>query len=217
VVFRALREDEIVTTDHLFTLELSVNPAVALFHPGRIPGDVEVEKIGTVVLKVDPLTSGICRDQDPKWIKSGGCVERLLDLVQPPAAGATLVCSDSLFGAICRTQGGFELPAQVSLGLDELREDEKAAILPGSVGIEHVLSNPRDQNLFEPRIGLAASLVSDGTHPIQHRSFVIRGAPAAGASASECRYRSSEIRREFIVRQFGAVVIGVRRVEFLKR
>ncbi len=51
-IFRALLVYEVVAEDHVFGLELAVDPAVALLHAAGVPGHVEMEEIPAVGLEV---------------------------------------------------------------------------------------------------------------------------------------------------------------------
>ena len=146
MVFGALSEDEVMATYDLFALELAVNAAVALLHAGRVPGDIEMEEVGAVVLEVHAFAGRVRSDKNPQGLEIRGGVEGLLDLVEASAAGSALIRGDALLGAVGIGEGGFELLAQVCLSFRELREYEDAAVVPCAVGIEEILSNPRDKS-----------------------------------------------------------------------
>ena len=50
-----------------FLLPVPINPPVTLLHHVRIPGNLDVDEVVAVVLKVDPLGSGISCKQNAHW------------------------------------------------------------------------------------------------------------------------------------------------------
>lgn len=86
-VLLALGEDEVVAAHLRSALELPVDAAVALLHAARVPGDVEVEEVGAVVLQVAALAGGVRGDEDAQRVLPRVLVEGALDLLALPVVG----------------------------------------------------------------------------------------------------------------------------------
>ena len=57
--------DEVMDQDFRVALPVTIDAAVALLHPVRIPGDLVVNEARTVILQINPLGRRICGDQNP--------------------------------------------------------------------------------------------------------------------------------------------------------
>ena len=65
-VFRALQIDEVAAKNLRCRLELAINTAVALLEARGVPGQIEVNKVVTLLLKVDALACRVSANQDSK-------------------------------------------------------------------------------------------------------------------------------------------------------
>src|ERR1035438_3558679 len=220
MVFGALRENEVVAANDVFALKLAVNASVALLHSGRIPGDVEMEKIRAVVLEVNAFAGGVCGDQNAQWVKVGRGIEGLFDFVESATAGTTLVCGDAFFGTISVGEGGFELLAQIRLGFCELSKDQDPAAVPVSVGIEEVLANPGDETLFgigQSGVGLAACLAGDLGHAVKNSGLFLGGLLRTFGALRCAGDGLFDAFGDFFFWAVCAVVIGVGSIDFSEK
>ena len=80
-VLDPLEVDEVVAVDLGAGLELAVDPAVALLHPARVPGDVDVEEVVAMRLEVQALAGRVGGDQDADGVELRVGVEGPLDLL----------------------------------------------------------------------------------------------------------------------------------------
>ena len=173
-----LRQHEVVAIDLAGRLQLAVDPAVALLDAARVPGQVEMEEVGAVGLKVEALAGGIRGDEDAQGILHGVGIEAALDLFAPRTAGQTVDDLDTFFRPVRVFDGLFEhVPEMALRPLAVLREDEHAARVPTRRGASRgspperrqrralVLANPVD----EPAglgIGQVPALVRNLLHPL---------------------------------------------------
>ena len=135
--------DEVVDPHPLRLLAVPVDAAVALLQAVRVPGDLEVDHAGAVVLEVDALGGGVGGQQDADGTPLGVGLERRLDPLpvlrvhaavhrhQPVAAGEPLGGEDAL---------------QPVLGGPVLGEDDDPLVGPLAAGPD-VLVEPADQPL----------------------------------------------------------------------
>ena len=76
-----LAVEEVVTMDLGCTLQLAVDTPVALLHAAGVPGHVEVEEVGAVILEVHAFARGVGGDEDAQRMPSRVGVEGALDLL----------------------------------------------------------------------------------------------------------------------------------------
>src|SRR5439155_3228489 len=108
-VFRALMVEEVVTEDFRTRLELAIDAAVALLHPARVPGHIEVKEVMAMALEVEPLAGCVGRDQDADRMlpRVGG--EGALDLLALSRRRRPVIDGDPFRRAIGERDGGVEL------------------------------------------------------------------------------------------------------------
>ena len=73
--------EEVAAIDRRRRLKFAVDSAVALFEPGRVPGNVVVEQVEAVTLEIQALAGRVGRQQDPDRIDGGVGVEGFFDLL----------------------------------------------------------------------------------------------------------------------------------------
>ena len=77
-VLGPLLVDEVVAEDLRLWLELAVDAAVALLHAAWVPGDIEVEQVPAVGLKVQAFAGGIGGNQDTDRMFAGWALKACL-------------------------------------------------------------------------------------------------------------------------------------------
>ena len=129
-----------------------------------------------------------------------------------------MVGGNTLVGAVGVREGCFELLAEISLRLRKLREDEDTAVVPGTVGIEEVLSNPRDETFLRVgqtgvgerrRAWLAISAITSRS-AISSGRDLLRALGSAGCDGDGLLDALGDLAFGFV----GAFVIGVGSAEF---
>ena len=130
-VLDPLGEHEVMAAHFGSRLELSVDAAVPLLDSARIPGQVEMEEICAMRLKVQALACRIGRKQDAQRVLGGIGVEPTLDLLAPCAAGEAVDHLDPLVGAVSTLDRLLEDRFQIALSAFAiLRENKDAPIVP---------------------------------------------------------------------------------------
>ena len=177
-----------MAADALLALELPVDAAVPLLHAAGVPGDVEVEEVGAVVLEVDALAGRVGRDEDAERVVGRLGVERGLQLFARLVAEAAVEDGDALLDAdvggalaVDGGEGRAELLGEVAHGVGELGEDEEAAAVPGrrrgragrggGNGVEEVRADPLDEELGA-RAGSVAGFLGDGGHLVEEGALL---------------------------------------------
>src|ERR1700730_16774238 len=77
----ALLVAKISADDLLRGLELAVNAPIALFQPGRVPRQIEMNEVGAIGLKIDALPGRISADEDAQRLDIRVRVEGPFDLL----------------------------------------------------------------------------------------------------------------------------------------
>ena len=130
-VFGALRKHEVVAAHLRRGLELAIDTPVALLDAARIPGQVEVEEISAMRLKVESFTGSVSGDQDAQGVPRRIGIEAALDLLALRADGLPVDGLDAFLGKLGTGDRLFEHFTQVALGTDDvLRKDEHPPVVP---------------------------------------------------------------------------------------
>ena len=80
-VLLTLLEKEVAAPDGRRGLQLSVDPAIALFEPRRVPRQVDMDEVVAAGLKVDALTRRVGADENTQRVGRGISVEATLQLL----------------------------------------------------------------------------------------------------------------------------------------
>ncbi len=159
---------------HRRRLKLSVDAAVPLFEPTRIPGKVDVEEAVAVRLEIDALAGGVGGHENAKRVLLRMLVEGALDGLTFVRGRGTVVDRDAKLGEMGFRNRGAQHLDQVTLGVVVLREDQEPQVVPRGIGLRgplaglghagtHLAADPVDHEA-DPRIGQAAALVSHDLH-----------------------------------------------------
>src|SRR5262249_5027388 len=97
---------EIAAVNNRLRLELAIDTAIALLQSAGIPGQVEVEKVVAMALKVEPLTGRVGADQDTNGVFVGIAIEGVLQIFTPVRRRGTREGGDPCIGPISMRQGG---------------------------------------------------------------------------------------------------------------
>ena len=81
VFIASVTTEEVEASDDALCLTEAVDAAVALLHAAGIPRGLEVDQSGARLLEVEPLTGGICGEQEAWSVGSGEVVNGLTSLV----------------------------------------------------------------------------------------------------------------------------------------
>src|SRR5690606_17225860 len=104
---------------------------IALLDAARIPGKVEVEEVGAVRLKVQPLARGVGGEQDAQRVPGRVGIEAALDLLAAGAAGEPVDHLDTLVGSVRALDGLPENFLQVPLrAFSIFGKNQDAAVSP---------------------------------------------------------------------------------------
>lgn len=160
-VLAPLRIDEVAAMHLGRGLEFAIDPAVALFQHGWVPGQIEMEQVATPGLKVYALTRGIGAQQDPQLVLVGVGVEPALQILTPigrcyPGEGSDAVIWRQV---VEQLQQAALQPEPRRL---PLCEDHQAALVPATVG-GGVGPDPIGQ-LKHACVGVARSVSGQGQH-----------------------------------------------------
>jgi hypothetical protein len=107
-------------------LEGAIDPTVALLHPPRVPGQIEVEEICTLGLEVHAFARRVGANEDADRMPP--VVERLLDLLPIFLGHPAVQGEDAPLGSLGAGERRFELVNEVILGVGVLGEDEQGAL-----------------------------------------------------------------------------------------
>ena len=94
-----------MAADFVGWLQLAVDAAIALLNPTGVPGQIKMEKVGAVRLKVQPLAGGVCGEQNAQRVFSRVGVKSALDLLAIGALREAVDHLNALFGAIGTLNG----------------------------------------------------------------------------------------------------------------
>ena len=159
-------------------LAVAVNAAVALLHPVRVPGDLEVHQAVAVVLQVDALGSGVGGQQDAHEALCGAGLERGLDALALRVVHAAVQRQQALAGGQPLRRQDLLQPV---LGGPVLGEEDHPLVGPLAVRLDDV-AQPGDQGArlaVAPRRGF----VGPGGHLLQQPALAGRQvgeSPAGG-------------------------------------
>ena len=117
--------------DFAVGLELAVDAAVALLHPARVPGDVEVEEVPAVRLEVEAFARGVRGDQDAERVFRRICVEGRLDGLALVGGRGAVKDRDAVSRAVSVRDHRVELLVEIALRVVVFGEDDHARVVPG--------------------------------------------------------------------------------------
>ena len=178
--------DEVVDEHALRSLPVPVDTAVALFEAVRVPGDLEVDHPGAVVLKVDAFGSGVGGQQDADGTVLGVGLEGRLDPLPVLRVHAAVHRHEAVAaGEPLRSQNTLE-PV---LGVPVLGEDDDSLVAPGTVGTD-VLVEPADQPLGLG-VELRGCLAGPGLHFLEQSHSSWLGSWKSSAAASNASWVAS--------------------------
>ena len=123
--------DEIMAEDLGARLQFPVDPAVALLHPARVPGHVEMEEVGAMGLEVQSLAGRVGGDQDAEGMLGRVGVEGELDGFALVMRCRTVEDRDPVVGAVGPVDRGRELLMEIALGVVVFGEDDDSRVVPG--------------------------------------------------------------------------------------
>ena len=156
-------------------LQGAVDAAVALLHPPRVPGHVEVEQIPAVVLQVHPLAGRIGGDQDAQWVQLRRAVEAALEGFPFLIADAAVEGGDALTLPVAAGDQRFNLLLQPALGVGVLGEDQQPLAVPLGPLLPQiraeVLLDPAAQ-VVDPGIGLVPRTLANALHVLEQRPLL---------------------------------------------
>ena len=96
----ALLVAKVSANDLLRRLELAIDAAVALFQPGGIPRQIEMNEVGAIGLKIDALPRGIGADEDTQRLNVRVRVEGSFDLLSSIRSRRAREHADAIVGAV---------------------------------------------------------------------------------------------------------------------
>src|SRR5262249_18666478 len=143
--------------DLVSLLKFAVNTAVALFHPARVPGYVEVEEVIAIELEVEAFAGGIRGNQHANGVFLGVGIERPLDLLGPGGRCWAVVNFDPMIRTVGALDGSGKMLAKIAQRVLVLGKDDHPRVVPlGSLLDQerlprrrqlwaHVLANPAHQ------------------------------------------------------------------------
>src|SRR5262249_32639980 len=122
-------------------LTVAVYSAIALLHAVWVPGNLEVDEFGAVVLQINTLTGSICSEEDTDGGIFRACLKGGLDRLALIARHASVdEFKPVSFGKAVASEHVIE----PLLGGSILREDDDPFVIPFSVWLE-VLIQPINQ------------------------------------------------------------------------
>ena len=158
-VFRPLRVDEIAAIDARRRLEFAVDAAIALFKATRVPGQVEMEEVAAMPLKVQAFARGIGRDQDAERVVGGRGVECPFDILPAVGQSRTAENCDPILSALCMRDGLAQQALKPAPCVRVFGKDQHTAFCPDARTLpkarHHFALNPVDQ-MPDPRIRVGA-------------------------------------------------------------
>ena len=135
--------DEVMDMHLVRLLAVAIHPAVALLHAVGVPGNLEVDQLGTVVLQVDAFGGGIGGEQDADRGFLGVGLEGGLDRLALIVGHAAV---DHLQPAVLGEAFAGQQVEQPFLGGAVFGEDDDALVVPLAAGAQGLLE-PVDQGL----------------------------------------------------------------------
>ena len=204
----ALLVAEVPADDLLRRLELAIDPAVALFQPGGIPRQIEMNEVGAIGLKVDALAGGIGADQDTQRLDVRVRVEGPFDLFPSIRSRRSREHPDAVVGAIRLGKSLAQPPFQPAPGILVFREDDEAPAVPVRPASKFALIQSTSQcTRASGRVGVplrqSQHLVDGGQFRAQVAFRRIGGAESRGG-----------LGRRIIVRVYGPLGAFILQTEF---
>ena len=119
-----------MTVDLRIGLELPVDAAVALFEATGVPGQVEMEQVPAVGLKVETLPGCIGRNEDSERVLRRLFVERGLDGIAVIRASRPVEDGQAFARDLRTAHRCFELVPEVAGGILVFSEQDDAEVAP---------------------------------------------------------------------------------------
>ena len=120
-----------VTAEHLLgRLELAIDAAVTLLKTGRVPGQIEMDEVRAIGLKIDTFARGVGADEDAEQLLRRISIECRLYLFAAILAGCAGEYSDAVVDLISFSQSFQQPPLQPAPGIFPFGEDDEPTIVP---------------------------------------------------------------------------------------
>jgi hypothetical protein len=188
-------------------LQLAVDAAVPLFEAARVPGNVEVKQVVAMGLEIQTFPGGVVTKKDAERVFRGTLVEGQFDGLSLVARRRAMEDGNSLSRVVRAGGGIFQASAEVPEGVLVFGENDDPLIIP-LITIEKILSDPPCE-IAHPAIRLHSGRIGRDHHFLEKRLLLCRGVVAAGSSPRHLFDLGVFQSREFLLREFRTVVIGV--------